>query len=43
MNDVLIVGAGCIGGAVTGKLGHYNLDIAGQSSRCFLSRHYNTK
>jgi hypothetical protein len=30
-NDVLIVGAGCIGGAVAGKLGHYNLDIAGQS------------
>jgi hypothetical protein len=42
-NDVLIVGAGCIGGAVAGKLGRYNLDIAGRSSRCFLSRHYNTK
>jgi hypothetical protein len=42
-NDVLIVGAGCIGGEVAGKLGRYNFVIAGRSSRCFLSRHYNTK
>jgi hypothetical protein len=38
-----IVGARYIGGAVAGKLGRYNLDIAGRSSRNFLSRHYNTK